>query len=133
MSNDLLKVGPNKPLGYMPLTEIKDRDALDRRLKARGLFVLVLNEMDSRVQGGAMIAYDREALGRLLNSRKDVLIKSRWPYDPDRFVRYHLTHNAPLKTKLYDLVADAYADFSNPYRTDTARISSVITKFGLST
>jgi hypothetical protein len=132
--NDLLTVGPRKPLGYMPLDELEDPVGLVPELQSRGLVVMVLGPSECSVKGGAMVAYDVQALGQLLKSRSGVLTKNRWPSDPDVFARYHMSHNAPFRTDLYDLIADAYADFLNPFRKDlrSAVKSSVrYVKFGV--
>lgn len=132
--DDLKRVGPGKPLGYLPLGEVGDQDEARRMLEGRGLKVLVLNQMESGVYGGAMVAYDRAALAHLLKSRSQVLRRSKWPTEPDEFVMHHMRHHAPFKTELFDLIADAYDDRDNPYRRDSKapmRVAMRHVKFGL--
>jgi len=127
---DLAKVGPRKPLGYMPLQDVEDPPDLKRGLESRGLSVFFLTEPESHIESGALVAYHRKALGRLLKSRRKVLVKNKWPDDPDVFARHHMTHNAPFRTDLFDLVADAYADYDNPFRKGS-KVKSVMKPFGL--
>lgn len=127
--NDLLHVGPSKPLGYLPLGEVRDPEGVRGHLEKKGLQVIVLNQADSHVAGGAMVAYDKKALGKLLSSRKDVLLKNKWPVTPDEFVLYTMIHTAPFKTEMFDVIADAYADFNNPYRRDSKTPIKVATRY----
>jgi len=128
--DDLTRVGPDKPLGYLPLDTLDDPDGLKCMLESRGLEVLVLDEAASHVRSGAMVAYDHRALGELLRAGSCVLENSGWPVDARAFALYQMTHNAPFRTALYDLVADAYADYGNPYRTDKPQTRSRGSKFG---
>lgn len=128
--NDLERVGVRKPLGYLPLDEVEDPRGLMERLESRGLTVVVLGEGDCHVRSGAMLAYERLTLSTLLASRRDVLEHYGWPSDPDLFARHQMTHSAPYRSALYDLVADAYGDYTNPFRSDSPVRSSRRRAFG---
>lgn len=132
--NDLERVGPHKPLGYLPLDTVKDPDGTRRALESRGMSVIVLNQVKSNVASGAMVAYDPKALGRLLKSRRSLLAKSKWPEDPDEFARFHMNHPVPFRTDLFDLIADAYGDYDSPMRKDSKspmKVASRYMSFGL--
>jgi hypothetical protein len=134
MPNDLIRVGPRKPVGYMPLKELDDLDGVRKDLESRGLSVVVMDDRECNIESGAMVAYDRDALGSLLKSHRSILAKSQWPDDPDSFIRHHMIHNAPFRTKLYDLVADAYGDFENHFRSNSrsgAKVAVSCVTFGL--
>ena len=103
------------------MDEIGNTQDLLNLLESRGLSVIVLKQSECNIESGAIVAYHKKALGSLLKSRRRVLCRSGWPDDPDRFARYHMLHDAPFKTALYDLVADAYGDFENPFRSDSRR------------
>ncbi len=119
---DLRRVGPTKPVGYLPISTITDickfdPAAIEAELNARGLKTLVLGREECRVPAGALYAYDETALGSFLRERESVLRAASWPTEPEAFVR-HLKALAPWRTELFDLVADAFGDKKNPGRTD---------------
>lgn len=66
--------------------------------------------------GGALFAYDRDSLQKLLNQNPDILNETGWPKQADEFVVRIATTYAdhPL---LFDLIADAFGDYQNPCRT----------------
>lgn len=121
--DDLDRVGPGKPLGYLPVsTVIKlgfDVTALMLKYAGKGLRTFVVSQEDSNVSSGALYVFDREALARLLESRRQVLVDAGWPTDPESFV-LRLKETADRKTALYDLIADAFADKTNWGRTDVS-------------
>ena len=122
-------VGPHKQLGYLPLEEAGNPSDIKRQLESRGIRVLELTQSESNVYGGAVVAYDPKALGKLLKSRVGVLRKNKWPTDVDEFVKYHMKHQAKFKTELFELIADAYADYTNPYRRDSQSTIKVAMKY----
>lgn len=122
--DDLDRVGPQKPLGFLPLRTITDFHHQDPLVVAqnaqnRGLLAIIIEEKDCMVYTGALCVADENALGQLLNARSDVLEKYNWPKEPEAFMRKVCGVFAPEKTPLYDLIADAFADYTNPYRTDS--------------
>lgn len=122
---DLLLVGSQKPLGYLPIDTLVDLCKVDlkrlqKELEGRGLKTVYLKEGRGRcnIASGALFAYDESALRALLASRKDVLRAEGWPDDPAKFVHYVATKYAKFGTPLFDLVADAFSDKNNRGRTD---------------
>lgn len=121
--SDLSEVGPNKPLGYLPIDTLVevcgvDIEAYKHTLNQQGLKTLQLSMKESNVGwNGALFAYHEESLKQLLEERKSVLIDYHWPTDPEQFVR-HLNVPAPSKTPIFDLIADAFNDRFNSGRTD---------------
>ena len=122
--DDLQRIGPQKPLAYLPLPTIRfcNREnpfILQKEAINRGLLAIIFDEKDPRVIGGALYIADRQALGQLLDSRKKVLDQSGWPSDPEEFVkRVYIDWTTPSKTDLFDVIADAFGDYTNPNRTD---------------
>lgn len=124
MLNDLRLVGPNKPVGYLPLSTITgicktDVAKLTQDLEQKGLKTIIFNQQESNVGGGALYAYDENALHKLLDTNKNLLTNSGWPTEPELFIR-NLKNHAERKTELFDLVADSFGDKTNLGRRDVA-------------
>ncbi len=74
----LTRVGPEKPVGYLPLytlTEFAeaDPDRLAADALARGLAAAQFGPAECCIKSGALYIYDRAALDRLLKSNVDTL------------------------------------------------------------
>ena len=114
--DNLLKVGPNKPVGYLPLSTLENMkinvQELQHELEDRGITTIILNPDESNVGSGALYAYDKESLRQLLQKNELILKKSNWPTDPDSFILY-LKNNAWAKTNLFNVIADAFGDYKN--------------------
>ena len=118
--NDLRKVGPEKPIGYLPLSTLTeichvDPKVMEEELKKQGLKILILTGEETRVVSGALYVYSEESLSQFLKEREAILKKAGWPITPDSFIR-HLKFYADRKTDLFDLIADAFGDKTNPGR-----------------
>lgn len=116
----LIKVGADKPVGYLPIETISqtcDTDPMElkEKLEQKGLKTLLLNQEESNVHRGALFVYDENALNHLLNAHREILIKEGWPTDAESFIR-NLKNTAAKKTELFDLIADSFGDKSNPGR-----------------
>jgi ATP dependent DNA ligase C terminal region/ATP dependent DNA ligase domain len=120
---DLLRVGPHKPLGYLPIETVEkwipDFYEFKNSLKDKGLEVIVLSHAESNVGSGALVAYDKSALKAVLDKNKDILQREGWPFDPDKFVLYHFQHVAyrDKDPELFNIIADCYADNRNKVKT----------------
>ena len=111
--NDLRLVDKEKPLGYLPISTLREICGMEpqkmrEELEAKGLVVVEFTQEEIGVGSGALYAYDRDALHRVLESGRSTLEKNRWPTEPNEFVR-HLKVFAE-DPKLYDLVMQAFAD-----------------------
>lgn len=119
--NDLYQVGPQKPLGYLPLDTLTDvckvnPEKLEQELQSKGLKTIQLDENESRIaHKGALFAYDENALQQLLDKHCDILEKSGWPNTAEAFIR-NLKIRVEAKTDLFDLIADAFGDKKNSQR-----------------
>jgi hypothetical protein len=113
---DLMKVGPSKPLGYLALEWVENLPKIKKFLESRGLKTLVLEDWECRTKSGLLAAWDREALKKVLKKNENILKEEDWPTEPDKFVLYHFKHRAPPYTDLFNVVADAYADYNNSLR-----------------
>ena len=108
-------MGPTKPMGYLPVATIElcsiTADDMRRELEAKGLRTI-------NADGGchakpALYAYDEQALRRLLDENKTILIEAKWPTEPAKFVRMVAAKRARVGTKLYNLIAMAFNNPSN--------------------
>jgi len=117
---DLCGVGPRKPLGYLPLGTIRDAGAdpvtLAAELSGQGLTVLSFGEDECHIGSGALYAFDNDAMALLLGHHRNLLATEQWALEPEAFVRQLATHAAEPQTEVFDVIADAFADFNNPNR-----------------
>ncbi len=121
---DLRNVGSSKPMGYLPTWAIVAQGStvpgLTAELQAKGLKTIYLPS-----EGGWLFAYDEASLSDHLDRNSAVLEKAGWPTTAREFVRTVSKGGAPHKTKLYDVVADAFGDSKNPGRLDNVHTSDV--------
>jgi hypothetical protein len=123
--NDLLEVGPGKPLGYLPLPTIEldcgvDVQGLRDHLEYQEIDTIVVPPNTSKVPSGALYAYDQEPLQNLLDNQKEILKKEDWPIEAHNFVKA-VAHRSACSThqpELFTLIADCFADYDNPGRMD---------------
>lgn len=120
LMDDLRQVGPQKPLGYLPIdTLIKicktSPESVEKELHEKGLKTLRLQDEETNVVGGALYAYDENSLQELLTTHQELLTKEGWPINSESFIRNLVVH-APQKTDLFNLIADAFNDQTNPGR-----------------
>jgi hypothetical protein len=129
VTEDLLNVGSNKPMGYMPiqtLEESLDKDQIKDliyELVFKGLTITFADENECAVVSGALYAWDQKALNTLLCKNKETLIKEGWPIEAEIFVRHSMTNSAEPMTDLFDLIADAYNDKSNTGRKNKGTLT----------
>jgi hypothetical protein len=121
--DDLRNIGPDKPLGYLPISTINkylksDMQNLIREAEEKGLFVKIFRDGEVPITGGALFMADVTALDQLIKLHERTLKAFGWPIEPKEFLEYVATRHAPNKTKLFDVVADAFADYINTGRTD---------------
>jgi hypothetical protein len=91
IQSSLTRVGPAKPIGYLPLDTIRDvlqtdPHALAHEAEANGLSAALLGPDQCCIRSGALYVFHRQSLEALLQSSSSILSASRWPLDPDRFV-----------------------------------------------
>lgn len=121
--DSLQRVGPEKPLGYLPLDTIRyynqeDPEVLRQQAIDKGLYAKVFDEEESKIASGALYIADIHSLQSLLDSNKTTLSTYGWPGKAEDFIEQVTKETAPAKTKLFDLIADAFADKRNPGRSD---------------
>jgi hypothetical protein len=111
--SDLYRVGPDKPIGYLPLSTIKKAGAEPRRLykemKGRGLSAHLFSEGESQVCSGALYVWDVHSLQKLLDINTDILDAAGWPRAAEEFVKRVVVDFAEYGS-IYELVGVAFAD-----------------------
>lgn len=118
---DVWRVGKDKPMGSIPIATIeyfKNTRTLEQIIedsKNRGLQVLIKHKIYKEFNG-AIHVYDYKALEDLLQEKTAILKEAGWPADPDTFVHRVASERVSGKTKLYNVIADAFADYTNPAR-----------------
>lgn len=109
--DDLLEIGPEKPLGYLPTKHIEE--ALPNAQQRQEFFAqLEKRGIKTRELGGKIYAYHPKTLQSLLDARKKVL--DDWgPCDtPEQFIDIIDNHYAGFETPRYDLIADAFGNYA---------------------
>ena len=110
---DLSRVGPRKPVGYLPLYTIQDFAHLSQEIvaalaTARGLSAAEFSPRECCIKSGALYVYDPRALARLLRAHADVLEANGFPLDPDRFVAHIATTWFQIDHPAYAVIAQAF-------------------------
>lgn len=126
--NDLKLVGPEKPIGFLPVdTLIKickiDPERIKEELEWRGLKTIIMNKRESGVPNGVLYVYDENSLKLLLDKNRTILENAGWPTNPESFVR-HLKNIVGYGTDLFDLIADAFGDKTNFHRKKKTTLNS---------
>jgi len=119
---DVLNVGGDKPLGYLSTRQIETAGytvpEVNDAVELRGMSSRFVSEEEGANKGGSLYAYDPVSLAALLAERSSVLEHYEWPAEVDAFVEKVATQVVRPGNELYDLIADAFADYSNMLRTD---------------
>jgi hypothetical protein len=131
MMDDLYCIGPDKPLGYLPNSTIVNYSSepawqTQSLLESRGLSTSNQSEEECGVIGGALYAYDSEALNKLLRENAETLRRSGWPVDADAFVERvgHETVHEDRDPDLFRLIAWTFKDPQPEYRREGVEYSA---------
>lgn len=114
--DDLLDVGPSKPLGYVSWDILRERGFEPRSLVGRfrrlGLGTRLIAPSEKRFPLGALYVYDEGALQSLLDEHHDVLRAAGWPHDAATFVHWvsDVFVHADRAPRLYRLIGRAFDD-----------------------
>ena len=122
---DLLRVGPNKPLGYLGLSQLEndckvDVNQLINYLGQNGLDVRVFGPNNTWVFAGAIFVFHKESLQAILDSNVELLQRNNWPKLADRFVERVASEIVSRKQnfKLFSLIALCFSNEANIVRND---------------
>lgn len=120
--DDIRSVGTEKPLGYLSFSFIRRFEATPEQLvaesSAKGLeyIVVIQPDLPPSSPNPILYVYDRETLQKLLDQKRQILEGVKWPTEAGMFVHHIAGNKAPPETDLYDVVADSFADYTNPGR-----------------
>lgn len=111
----LSKVGPNKPVGYLPLYTLTAvaqlaPESIAADAVARGLAAVRFGPEECCIQSGAIYIYDRVALSMLLRRHADTLAAEGVPSDPDHFVAHIAATWLEPSQAVYPIIAAAFGD-----------------------
>jgi hypothetical protein len=117
--SEIRDLGPEKPMGYLPINFIEELGSTIgeemSQAKKNGHDHLLVGP-ETGVIGGALYIYDIESLQSLIDDNRNILKKADWPIAPKALVEKISTEHAPIKTELFNVIADAFGDSSNPNR-----------------
>lgn len=114
--DDLFKVGPRKPLGYLPLKTIRScgfkPGQVASDLENCELQTRFCTKEECKIVGGALYAWNHDALRELLDNNRSLLERNEWGITPDEFVQDVIAKDAQkdLNPELYALVGKAFSD-----------------------
>lgn len=112
--SDLTAVGPEKPVGYIPVNSLKsyyrvDVNRLIDLLEKAGINTAILTGEQHR-GAACLYAYDREALAAVLEEERAIVESYGWSIDPDDFVRRVEDSSVPLSDELFRVIARTFGD-----------------------
>lgn len=109
----LNRVGPAKPVGYLPLNTVKDLvnvEVVMANAAARGLAAAQFGPENCCIRSGALYVYDRQALRRLLRNHADLLAAANMPLDPDHFIARIAAVWLEPSHPVHSIIAQAFGD-----------------------
>lgn len=111
----LTAVGVSKPIGYLPLYTIEKLlrltpEALADAAAKRGLATVQLDAAACCIKSGALYAYDRQALTRLLQVNAYAVHAAGLPLDPDEFVVHVASIWFEEQHPAYRVITAAFGD-----------------------
>ncbi|MBI2640202.1 MAG: hypothetical protein HYW90_04945 [Candidatus Sungbacteria bacterium] len=107
-------LGSHKPMGYLPIDSLSlyfhsSVEQEIERARQKGFRYLILSSKECDIgYEGALFIYDASSLEQLLEKNKEILVKSRWPTDPEAFVRKVASEFAGEGTKLRKVIDQAF-------------------------
>ena len=116
--DDLYKVGPQKPMGYLPLSTItqicrKTITGLQQELEERGMKTLIFYPgKDCNVGSGALYAWHEDTLKKKLEGGKDILAPVGLTTDCEDYVRKISRYDYYVHP-VYGFIAET---FGQPFR-----------------
>ncbi len=112
--NDLLAVGPEKPVGSLPLETVEKLCRVDPRdvvayLERAGISTVVGPTRRTKIL--VLTAYHRPTLQKMLDENRRILEDEGWPTDADGYAAYlqtHIGHREPLHTFIAHTFANPF-------------------------
>ena len=117
-------IGTQKPVGYTCYYGMSLKKDWDARKIKDAMHIKGLKTKSFKKLGGwqspvhTLCVYHEDSLSQLLDNNKAVLDRYGWNTNPEDFIDNIMNKQAPVKSDLFDLIADAFADHKNWWRTD---------------
>ena len=110
---DLSRVGPNKPIGYLPLYTIRDfaqltLESVAAAAAARGLVTARFGPEACCIKSGALYVYNPSALAKILQTHAETLQASGLPIDPNHFISHIAKTWFQPDHPAYGIIAEAF-------------------------
>jgi hypothetical protein len=113
LMNDLVLVGPRKPLGYLPISTLQmcgqDMTAVIDNARIKSLRAEMWGSHRCNVGSGAVFVWDANRIEEFIELNEDLLADADWPVDHHMFVRRIATEQVPLDTPLHELIDTLYS------------------------
>jgi hypothetical protein len=114
----LTRVGPAKPIGYLPLYTIcdvpwMDPQAVAREAEANGRSVVLFGPDQCSIKSGGLYIFDRQSLETLLQSSRSILSANCWPLEPDQFVARIAREWVDQSHSVASVIRRAFGDQAN--------------------
>lgn len=116
---DLLSVGPQKPVGYLPINTVRKAGWSPKRVlewaENKGLEARIFAKDECHVGTGAVYVWHLEALTHLLELNRHILEANNWAIEPSEFIQMTATTLAK-SDDLYELIGVSFNDprMANP-------------------
>ena len=114
--SDHTRVGPSKPISYLPIRTVEkvlkiDIEEYVRLVSDEGGVCAVFSEADTCIESGAVYAYDQAALATLLWAHSSLLGEHGWSNEPATFVKRLAAEWLDEKHPLMDVIKRAFANY----------------------
>jgi len=108
LMNDILLIGPRKPMGYLPISTLQmcgqDTGALIDDARINGLRAEMWGSHECMVGSGALFVWDAETVEQFIEPNGPLLVGAGWPDDHHMLVRKIATQNVAIDTPLHELI-----------------------------
>lgn len=113
LMNDLVFVGPRKPLGCLPISTLQmcgqDMSAVIDNARIKSLRAEMWGSDKCDVGSGAIFVWDAKRIEEFIELNSGLLTAMGWPDDHYMLVRHIATKNVPLDTPLHELIDTLYS------------------------
>jgi hypothetical protein len=110
----VLEVGQSKPIGYLPLSDIRAAKSASEIVAvsalARGLAAIQFPPEVCCIESGALYIYDRAALAALLKERACAAAVAGLPLQPDAFVAHIAANWFERDHPAHPIIAAAFGE-----------------------
>lgn len=110
-----LRVGPEKPVSYLPINTINKVIGIEvakyeSLISESGSKSLVFSPEDCCIKSGAVYAYHESGLRNILESNKNILLDNNWPSDPVGFITRMADEWLENESPIMPVIRSAFGD-----------------------